>query len=85
MACDRLNYFDLKDAKRLRTFDKEDYILKGTIAVNVDNGDVEKLADVYYRVRTVVGENRQIIAKRKNKLDELKRVKSNQKYVKKLN
>ncbi|MGM0924659.1 MAG: hypothetical protein ACQEWW_26325 [Bacillota bacterium] len=80
---ERLTYLDLRDAKSVRTFDNETFILKGALAVDQDNGNIEKLADVYYRVRTAVGENEQIIAKRKNALDELKRVNSNKRFVKK--
>jgi hypothetical protein len=81
----RLTYLDLKDAKSVRTFDNETFILKGALAVDQDNGNIEKLADVYYRVRTAIDENEQIIAKRKNALDELKQVKSNKRFAKKSN
>ena len=77
---ERLTYLDLKDAKSIRTFDNETYILKGTLAVEQENGNVEKLATLYYRVRTAIDENDKIIAKRKHALDELKRVGSNQRY-----
>ncbi|MCM3169456.1 hypothetical protein [Peribacillus frigoritolerans] len=85
MAEKRLTYLDLKDAKSVRTFDNETFILKGALAVDQDNGNIEKLADVYYRVRTAIDENEQIIAKRKNALDELKQVKSNKRFAKKSN
>ncbi|MFD4820114.1 hypothetical protein [Peribacillus butanolivorans] len=85
MAEKRLTYLDLKDAKSIRTFDNETFILKGALAVDQDNGNIEKLADVYYRVRTAIDENEQIIAKRKNALDELKQVKSNKRFAKKSN
>lgn len=85
MAEKRLTFLDLKDAKSIRTFDNETFILKGALAVDQDNGNIEKLADVYYRVRTAIDENEQIIAKRKNALDELKQVKSNKRFAKKSN
>lgn len=85
MAEKRLTYLDLKDAKSVRTFDNETFILKGALAVDQDNGNIEKLADVYYRVRTAIDENEQIIAKRKNALDELKQVKSTKRFAKKSN
>lgn len=83
MAINRLTYLDLKDAQSIRTFENETFILKGTVAVDLENGNIEKLADVYYRVRTAIGKNEQIIAKRKNPFDELKQVKSNKRFLKK--
>jgi hypothetical protein len=81
---ERLTYLDLRKAKSIRTFGNETFILKGTVAIDQENGNVEKLADVYYRVRTAIGENEQIIAKRKTELDELKQVKSNKRFAKKI-
>ncbi|RXZ02122.1 MULTISPECIES: hypothetical protein [Fictibacillus] len=83
MAVKRLTYLDLKDAKSIRTFNNETYILKGTLAVDEENGNIEKLADIYYRVRTAIGQDEQIIAKRKNTFDELLQVNSNKRFAKK--
>jgi hypothetical protein len=84
MIClgERLTYLDLKDAKSVKTFDNEIFVLKGAIAIDQNNGHVEKLADVYYRVRTAIGKNKQIIAKRKTVFDELEKVQSNRRFAK---
>lgn len=58
-------------AKSVKTYDNEIYKLQGSIAVNEENGDIKKVADIYYRVRTAVDEEKQVIAKRKKSTDEL--------------
>ncbi|MYL43975.1 hypothetical protein [Virgibacillus salexigens] len=68
----RLSHVDLSyKAKSVKTFDNEVYELKGSIAVNTDNGEIQKVADIYYRVRTAVNSQKHVIAKRKNTNDEL--------------
>jgi hypothetical protein len=79
----RLTYLDLREAKSVKTFENEIFDLKGALAVDQGSGKVEKLADVYYRVRTAIGDNQKIIAKRKTEFDELKQVASNERFAKK--
>lgn len=56
-------------ADSVRTFGGQEYQLKGTLAFS-DNGEVEKAVNIYYSARTVVKDNK-VVAKRKNKEDEL--------------
>jgi len=58
-------------AHTVKTFDNQIYKLKGSLAVNEDNGEIEKVADIYYRVRTAINEDHGIVAKRKHDEDEL--------------
>lgn len=68
----RLSHVDLSSkANSIKTFDNEIYELKGSLAVNMESGDVETVADIYYRVRTAVNSHKDIIAKRKHSDDEL--------------
>ncbi|WP_035388115.1 MULTISPECIES: hypothetical protein [Bacillaceae] len=68
----RLSHVDLScKAKSVKTFDNEVYELKGSLAVNKDNGKIQPVADIYYRVRTAVNSDRRIVAKRKHSEDEL--------------
>lgn len=68
----RLSHIELAyKADSIKTFDNEVYELKGTVAVNPNNGDIKKIADVYYRVRTAINEEKNVIAKRKHCNDEL--------------
>lgn len=60
-------------AESVKTYDNEIYKLQGSIAVNQENGEIKKVADIYYRVRTAVDEKKQVVAKRKNSSDELER------------
>lgn len=58
-------------ANFIKTFDNEIYELKGTLAVDKKTGDVTRVADIYYRVRTAVNDYKNIVAKRKRIDDEL--------------
>ncbi|MFS0788852.1 hypothetical protein ABC345_21040 [Shouchella sp. 1P09AA] len=58
-------------AYSIRTFDNRFYVLKGTYAIDEENGDVTKVADLYYRVRSAQNRDHKLIAKRKNRSDEL--------------
>jgi hypothetical protein len=57
-------------AAYLRTFDNECYELKGQLAVG-EQGHIARLADIYYRVRSVQNHQRCLIAKRKKPNEEL--------------
>ncbi len=74
----KLSHIDLlAKAKSVRTFDKQDYDLMGTLAVNKHNGAIFDIADIYYHVRTARNDYHDIIAKRKHPSDELCRYKNN--------
>lgn len=68
----RLSHVELScKANSIKTFDNEVYELEGSVAVNKVNGDIQKVADIYYRVRTAVNSHKHVIAKRKHTDDEL--------------
>jgi hypothetical protein len=69
----RLAYFDISSSKvaSAKTFDGKVFELRGALAVDTDNGEVKRVADIYYRVRSVRDMNDNIIAKRKKMEDEL--------------
>ncbi|MGG3801901.1 hypothetical protein ABET39_22900 [Metabacillus fastidiosus] len=58
----------------VKTFDGKMYLLKGAIAVESNTGEIKRVADIYYRVRSIVDEKHNVVAKRKHEHDELKRV-----------
>ncbi|MEC1158687.1 hypothetical protein [Cytobacillus horneckiae] len=58
----------------LRTFTKKIYFIRGVFAKEKVSGDVTKLSDIYYEIRTVKDSKGTVIAKRKNPTDELIRV-----------
>ena len=71
----RLSYIELANkACSVKTFKNEVYKLKGSLAVNQDNGNIEKIADIYYRVRTALNDDDVVVAKRKQSEEELKTV-----------
>lgn len=74
----RLAYYDISSssAKGLKTFEGKTYELKGALAVERETGKIERVAEIYYRVRSVVNEKGIIIAKRKTIEDELISVKN---------
>lgn len=59
--------------KSVKTFDKEVYELKGSLAINQKNGEVKKIADIYYNVRTALDDKKRVIGKRKKRTDELQK------------
>ncbi|PEC64513.1 hypothetical protein [Bacillus toyonensis] len=73
----RLTFYDIaaSQAHSLKTFDGKTYELKGTIAIENSTGSIEKVAQIYYQVRSVRDEHQNLIAKRKNKHAELVAVK----------
>jgi len=76
----RFAFYDISssNAKSVRTFDKKVYNLKGTVAIEARTGNVEKVADIYYRVRSVMDTKHKVIAKRKNEDDELQTIRPHQ-------
>ncbi|NCU19068.1 hypothetical protein GW534_15560 [Bacillus sp. P1(2020)] len=73
----RVPFYELAviaDGGTVRTFSKEIYRIRGVIARNVKTNEVVKLSKIYYEIRTVMNRQRQVVAKRKNPSDELKRV-----------
>ncbi|SDI99859.1 hypothetical protein [Alteribacillus bidgolensis] len=58
-------------ARFVKTFENERYELKGSIAVERNSGEIAQVADIYYRVRSAQNKNKKLIAKRKNRSDEL--------------
>lgn len=68
----RLAFYDISScAQSVKTFDGKVYQLKGAVAVESTTGHIERVAEIYYRVRSVMDEKRNIIAKRRNHNDEL--------------
>ncbi|MYL22062.1 hypothetical protein GLW04_19490 [Halobacillus litoralis] len=68
----RLSHVDLScKANSVKTFDNEIYELKGSLAINKENGNIQPVANIYYRVRTAVNHHKNVIAKRKHTNDEL--------------
>jgi len=66
----RFDLAELPLADSVRTFDGKTYQLHGRIAIEQDSQEAQEISQIYYRIRTVVGEN-QVIAKRKHPNDEL--------------
>lgn len=58
----------------IRTFHKRIYKIKGIMAKDVVTGEVIRLSKIYYQIRTVKNKKGEVIAKRKNPIDELIRV-----------
>ncbi|WP_393964395.1 helix-turn-helix domain-containing protein [Exiguobacterium sp. S22-S28] len=67
---ERFDLAELALADSIRTFDGKTYQLHGRIAIERDSQETREIAQLYYRIRTVVGED-QVIAKRKHPSDEL--------------
>lgn len=68
-------YYDISShADNVKTFEGKRYNVHGIWAVD-RHGNTEKLASIYYRIRTVKDGQFRTIAKRKNPMSELKPVK----------
>ncbi|MCP1285216.1 hypothetical protein BW897_29390 [Bacillus cereus] len=68
----RLTFYDVScKAHSVKTFDGKTYQLRGAVAIENKTGEIVKIAQVYYKVRSVVDKNNNLIAKRKNPEDEL--------------
>lgn len=77
IATKRVPFYELAviaDGGTARTFSKEIYQIRGVVARNIETGEVVKLSNLYYEIRTVMNRNRKVVAKRKNQSDELIRV-----------
>lgn len=71
----RFSFYDLPStAHNIYTFDGKCYVLNGIIAVERNTKERVHVAQLYYRVRSVVNEKHQVIAKRRTTQDELRRV-----------
>lgn len=70
----RLAYYDISssNAQSVKTFDGKTYKLRGAVAVDNKTGNIERVAEIYYRIRSVIDESQKVIAKRRTKDDELK-------------
>ncbi|MEK0224350.1 hypothetical protein EKA14_25010 [Bacillus mycoides] len=73
----RLTFYDIaaSQARSIKTFDGKTYELKGSMAIENTTGNIEKVAQIYYQVRSVRDEHQNLIAKRKHKQAELVAVK----------
>jgi hypothetical protein len=70
----RLTFYDIAASQAshsVKTFDGKTYELKGAIAIENSTGSIEKVAQIYYQVRSVRDEHQNLIAKRKHKQAEL--------------
>lgn len=56
---------------RIRTFQKDTYNIKGITAKNRETGESVRLSDLYYEIRTVQDQKGEVVARRKNPLEEL--------------
>ncbi|KAB2488191.1 hypothetical protein [Priestia endophytica] len=74
----RLAYYDVAAARAqsAKTFDGKVYKLQGAVAVEQDTGNIKRVADIYYDIRSVRDHNQRIMAKRRHKQEELKEVSS---------
>lgn len=73
----RVSYYQLAvlaDGGTARTFSRKIYRIKGLIARDIETNEVKKLSSIYYEIRTVKDKHQNVIAKRRNPDDELKRV-----------
>ncbi|WP_079707673.1 hypothetical protein [Paraliobacillus ryukyuensis] len=68
----RFNFLDFSNRVTIRTFNKDTYILRSSLIVqHVETFKLHRLEEIYYEIRTVRSIEGIIIAKRKNKEDEL--------------
>lgn len=77
---ERFSLYELPDkANSIKTFCGKTYKVKGFVGVETDTGEVKNIADLYYDVRSVVDCEDNLTAKRKNKSDELTKLKKKKK------
>lgn len=68
----RFQFLDYNNQVTIRTFNKEIYILKsGLFVQNVETQQLQRLQDIYYKIRTVRSIKGNIVAKRKNPKSDL--------------
>lgn len=73
---ERFSLYDLPSkANSVKTFCGKTYEVKGFVGVETKTGEVKHITDLYYDVRSVVDDSSLLTAKRKNKDDELRKVK----------
>lgn len=73
----RVPYYELAviaDGGTVKTFSRKIYRIRGLIARDVETNEVTKLSSIYYEIRTVQNRFQEVVAKRRNPKDELKRV-----------
>lgn len=73
----RVPYYELAviaDGGTVKTFSRKIYRIRGLIARNVETNEVVKLSSIYYEIRTAQNRYQEVVAKRRNHEDELKRV-----------
>lgn len=64
----------LANGGSIRTFHKRIYLIRGIMVQDAVTGEILKLSSIYYEIRTVKNKKGQVTARRKNPIDELKRV-----------
>lgn len=77
---ERFSLYELPDkAKSVKTFCGKTFQVKGFVGVETTTGEVRHITDLYYDVRSVVDDDYTLSAKRKNKNDELRKIKKKKK------
>lgn len=80
----RFSLYDLpKEAESVKTFCGKTYKVKGFLGVETTTGELKHITDLYYDVRSIIDDEKKLTAKRKNKQDELVRVKRKKKVKEK--
>jgi len=69
----KFGLYELPTADSVKTFEGKVYELKGFIGIENDTGEIKHVTDLYYQTRTVVS-NSKVLAKRKNKSEDLLKV-----------
>lgn len=64
----------IADKGTIRTFKKRIYSINGMIVKDIKTGNLYKISEIYYDIRTIKTRKGQVIAKRKNPNDELMRL-----------
>lgn len=77
---ERFGLYELPNkAKSVKTFCGKTYEVKGFVGVESETGEIKNIADLYYNVRSVMDKDNMLSAKRKNKNDELTKLKKRKK------
>lgn len=69
----KFGLYELPTADSVKTFEGKIYELKGFLGIESDTGDIKHVTDLYYQTRTVIS-NSKVLAKRKNKSEDLLKV-----------
>ena len=75
---ERFSLYEMPTASSVKTFCGKVYQIKGFVGVETKSGEVKHVTDLYYSTRSVAKEEK-LIAKRKNKTDELTKLKKEKK------